>query len=83
VVVETETSLISLYEKIALPQQIILGKPICEIKKSESLKNIFSLNRVLMIHKYNTNQSIRFYYNKKNAFYSIPEYRNGRRHSIY
>jgi hypothetical protein len=36
-----------------------------------------------MIHKYNTNQSIRFYYNQKNAFYSIPEYRNGRRHSIY
>jgi hypothetical protein len=27
-----------------------------------------------MIHKYNTNQSIRFYYNQKNAFYSIPEY---------
>jgi hypothetical protein len=24
-----------------------------------------------MIHKYNTNQSIRFYYNQKNAFYSI------------
>jgi hypothetical protein len=34
-----------------------------------------------MIHKYNTNQSI--HYNQKNAFYSIPEYRNGRRHSIY
>jgi hypothetical protein len=49
--------------KNSLPQQIIFGKPICEIKKSER-KNIFSLNRVLMIHKYNTNQSIRFYYKK-------------------
>jgi hypothetical protein len=35
------------------------------LKKSESYKIFFSLNRVLMIHKYNTNQSIRFYYTKK------------------
>jgi hypothetical protein len=40
VVVETETSLISLYEN-SLPQQIILRKPICEIKKSESYKIFF------------------------------------------
>jgi hypothetical protein len=39
VVVETETSLISLYEK-ALPQQIILRKPICEIKNQKAI-NIF------------------------------------------
>jgi hypothetical protein len=63
VVVETETSLISLYE-IALPQ-IILRKPICEIKKKSSYKIFFSLNRVLMIHKYNTNQSIGFTITKK------------------
>jgi hypothetical protein len=36
-----------------------------------------------MIHKYNTNQSIRFYYNQKKCLLLNSEYQNGRRHSIY
>jgi hypothetical protein len=40
VVVETETSLTHCM-KIALPQQIILRKPICEIKNQKAIKYFF------------------------------------------